>query len=346
MSKIHARAYELGFSLNKQAVFATGVADGKINKMRAVRGFAPSTEQMLKISDRQWFGKGNSWATFSDRIQRSYVLPSVERSCTTLELLWALAFVLGKKTSSRPNSGSNPSEWQHVFEFQDIATNISVLWTSLFEKMGGEWQNKLTGAWLSQFTLTLDRNDHVKLTVEGGGRNLAASTATMPSMSTGNFFTTLLGSATFGPTGAEVDISSSIIGGSITCSQSPEPWYAMGNTAGQEMYLSDVHIGDQIVSGSLNMLVSKTLRDYFLNQTECGLTLTLKSKDTIDSNKHSCVIEIPHIILGQESFGQEGSMVSWTLNLDAESVLKIGSDPLIRFTVLSNIDNTELLVAG
>jgi hypothetical protein len=344
MSNQHARTWEWAFSLNKQTNMATGIVNTQINKKRSIRSFAPSKEMKDRISDKEWFGKGHSFATFSDQITRHYDIATAERSATSLEALFAAAFVLGKVVTTQADSVGNPLEFTHTITFQDLATNKEVLYTSFIEKMGAEYQNKLSGGWVSQFKLTGDRKDHVKLSYQGGARLQVTNAVTMPAITTASFYKTLFGTVTLGPAGAPVDISNQVFGWEFTANQNPQLSYLMGNTAGTESLLSEVLIGNQEAELNLDLKINTTFRDYFLNQTNLELHINAKSPDVITTNVHSMSIIVPHFVVTDEAFSEEGQMVNWKMNVNNDSVLKGAASEYIQIVFVSNIPATELLV--
>jgi hypothetical protein len=349
MSTQNSRSYQRAFSLNKQANIFTAVASAQINKMRSTRGFGPITESEGKISDRSWYGKGHTFSTFAERFSKQYVIPAAESSATSLEALFAAAFVMGNVVTTQPNSATKPLEYQHVVTFQDVIANKEVLYTSLIEKVGTEYQKLLSGAWLSQFTLTGERTDHVRLSYEGGGRKYADSVASLPaSVTSSAILKTLLGTVAFGDSGALGDISAEVLSWNLTVNQDPQPMLLMGNSIGDEMLIREVLIGQQSVGGQCVIKVSAAHRDRFLNQTTCGIQIVCKSSDVVTgtTDPHSLTISIPNLKLANEAFGEEGSSITYTLAFGEDNVLKVGATAPVTLTFINDIDATELLVAA
>ena len=350
MSTINTRAWQLAFSLNRQSVLGTAIADGQLNKMRPTRNFVPIIEEIpAKISDSEWYGKGHTWATFADRVQTRLKINSQERSATSLELLYAAAMVMGNVVSVQPGSGSSANEWRHTVTFQDVITQKYVIPTTMMQKMGTEFQEKIPGCWINSFTIRGVMEDHVQLAFEGGARGpRVASVAAFPAMSTASFYKTLYGRAYAGPVlgGAPAEISASVLSFELTATQNAQPIPLMGNPAGEEMLTTEVLIGKQAVSGNIVVKVDNAMRGWFTNQNQIAFKLALISPDVIDNSKHQCWIDIPVVILDQESMGEQGSTTTYTLNIDPNGVLKIGNgatDPF-KMTFITNISNTELLV--
>lgn len=343
----NSREYEFIFSLNKQATIETQIATAKLNKQRSIRTFAPITEdQPAIVSDVSWFGKGHSQATFRDVIQRQYVINAQERSATSLEALFAAAYVMGNVATTQPDSGTNPNEYQHVITWQDPSISKEVLYTTIGELMGTEYKKVLQGAWLSEFTLSGNRDDHVLLSFAGGGRRYVNSTFVAPGITPASFYKTLFGTVLFGAADAPVAISAEVLSWTVTVTQNPQLMWLMGNSAGDETLLSEVLVGDQHVSGNFVIKINVTHRNRFLNQDTVELVLNCISPDSIDSNKHSMEVRLHNLKIASEDFSEEGQTVAYTLNFDAESVLKTTADEHITLTLISDISSAELLVVA
>ncbi len=347
MPTVHSREYEQIFSLYKQPAIGTQVLDAYLDKQRSIRTLAPARQEHTDITDRQWFGKGHSHPTFVDTIQKRLVIDAQERSATDLELLYAAAYVMGNVVTTQPDSANKPLKYQHILTWQDLSTNKEVLYTSLIEKFGTEIQHKIIGAYLSSFTITGNRDDHVVLSFEGGGREYdTTGVFTSPGITTASFFKTLFGSVSFGDADYASDISAQVLSFNITVSQNPQPMHLMGNGLDKERLLSEVLVGDQTANGSFVIKISSDQRDRFTDETVSELVLGLVSPDTVNGDRKTCEIRVYNLRITDESFGEEGQTISYTLNFNEDSVMKVGSDEHIQITLTSNISDTELLVDG
>ena len=344
MSIVNARDYKLAFSLHKQPEILTPVPNVSIDKCRPLRNFAPITETQLRVSDRQWYGKGTSFPTFSDRIQRTYAFPATERSATSLETLWAAAFVMGKVVSSVPSSAV-PLQYQHVVTFQDTKVNKECLYTTLVEEMGSEWRKALQGTWLGSMTLTGNRDDHVTLSVEGGGRKFTDSPLTMPVVTPASFYKTLYGKMSYGASPTPVDISCEVLSWTLTMGQNPQIMYLMCNSAGEEMSVSQALIGDQVCTGNAVIKVSALQRQRYLDDVEVAFTIFVKGPDLVapGGQQHQVTITVPHCKIVTEAFGLDGTTVTYTLSWGEEGILKIGSEEPVTLTFISNIPTADIL---
>ena len=347
MPTVHTREFEWIFSLNKQTDFLTAIVDGNLNKQRSIRTFAPAREDRpALVSDRQWFGKGHPFATFHDVIQKWYAIDAQERSASNLEALYAAFFVMGKLVTTQPDSVSEPNEYLHTITWQDLSTNKEALYTTLVEKMGTEFVKRLDGCWLNSFTLTGNRDDHVVLSLEGGGRKYQDDVITSPGITTAVFFKTLYGTVSFGLADSPVAISAEVLSWNLTVNQNIQPMWLMGNASGEEQLLSEVLIGDQTVSGSFVIKVNTTHRDRFLNDQTVELVIVAKAPETIDTNQHSMTITLHNLKISEEAWSEEGTTVAYTLNFSEDSVLKTSVDEHLTIAILSDIDSAEIGVAA
>ena len=347
MPIVHSREYEQIFSLYKQTNISTEILDANMNRQRSIRSFAPAVQEQTNITDRQWYGKGHSHPTFVDTIQKRITINGQQRSATDLELLYAAAYVMGNVVTTQPDSAGKPLQYQHIITWQDLSTNKQVLFTSLIEKFGAEIQHKIVGAYLSSFTLTGNRDDHVVLSFEGGGREFdAAGVFTSPGITTASFFKTLFGTVLFGNADSPGAISGSVLSFNLTVSQNPQPLHLMGNAVDDEKYLSEVLIGDQTVSGSVTIKIDTAQRDRFTGETPSELVINLGSPDTVESDKKSCEIRLYNLRISDESWSEEGQTIAYTMNFNEDSVMKTTADEHIQITLITDIDDSQILVDG
>ena len=347
MPTVHTREFEWIFSLNKQADFRTPIADGQLNKQRSIRTFAPAREDRPAIvSDRQWFGKGHPFATFHDKIQKWYVIDSQERSATNLEALYGAYFVMGNNVVTQPDTATNPNEYRHTLTWQDLSSNKTLIPTTIVEKMGSEFTKRLTGGWINSVTFSGNRDDHVTMSLDGGAREYEDDVITSPGISTASFFKTLYGTVSFGLADAPALISAEVLSWTVTISQNIQPMWLMGNSAGEEELLAEVLIGDQTVSASVVIKVNTTHRDRFLNDQTIELQIVAKSPDTIDTNPHTMTIFLHNVKIADESWGEEGTTVSYTMNMSEDSVLKTTADEHLTVQIDTDINAAEIGVTA
>ena len=356
MAILHPRQYEFIFALERQADIETGIDVAMLNKQRSIRTFAPAMEdQPAVISDMEWYGKGHPHATFRDVIQKMYTLPAQDRSATSLEALYALAYVMGNVVSTVPNTAL-PDEHRHVITWQDQSINKQVLYTSMLEKMGNEYHKRITGAWINEVTLTGDRADHVVMSFTGGaGRYVTvpisgAGSIPSPGISPAAFFKTLYGRVRLGAASVPPipDISAQVLSWNITVMQNATPYFLMGNAPGDESLVSLTVIGDQTVSGSVVIFVDEDQRNFYLDQDTIQIDLVCRSPDLTGpgGSQHEMVLSLPTLKFSTEAFGEDEETTTYTMTFDEQSVLKGNTTEHFQATFLSDIDTSELLVVS
>lgn len=350
MDNLHSREFESCFSLLKQADIATALAAADINQKLPYRGFGPPVVEFpTAISDDGWYGRGHNYPTFWDPIQKLVRIPSRQYSMTNLAALFGVGFVMGAVASTQPNSSGYGSVYDHKFTFQDAETNMECVYTSIMEKAGALWQKLINGVVLEQCTIQGAPNDHVSIQWQGFGQNQVDSAAALPGLSTGtSFFNFRRSTISFGASGAQADVSDAITAFTFTANQNPNPRRNAGAAAGEETLISKCIVGKQRVTGSFTLdQMDATLRNLFLNNTECALTLVCIG-DPIAGTPyfHQVTIQIPHFFIPQEQFGEDGELTTVTLPFTEQSVILSGADDYASVTVRSNIDDSELLVTG
>lgn len=340
----------MAFSLNKQAVIGTAMADIALDRMLPFRTFAPSVQEFPNsISDKDWYGKGHSFATFWDPITKQVTVPSREYSLSNLSALFAPAFVMGKLVTTQPNSSTAPTVFDHKFTFQDPISYPETLYTAFIEKMGSIYQRKVIGAVIEQFTLTGQRTDHVVVAWQGFAREMEASVAAMPSMVAQSFFKTICGTFKFNASGSGiVDVSTKLLSWNLTINQAPNKFWLPGNGVGKESFLSKNRVGKQGVSGQMVVLLEDAVQKaLFEANTECELSIVIQG-DLIPTTTYynTVTILIPHFKIPTEAFGEEQDQVSHTLPFNEQTIFKSGSDDVVSITVRGTEDATKLLVAA
>jgi len=350
MSVLRAREMQFAFSLNKQSALSTGIAAAQINKMLPQRGFTPSTQEFPdQVSDRNWYGKGHSFATFKDNIDKRLVIPAREYSMTQHSALFAGAFVLGSLVSSQPNSAVAPTAYDHVFTFQSPTTNPNCIPTSFIEKMGSEYQNLISGAIINSFNIKAERNDHVVLGWEGFARKMASDATSMPSLlASQSFFKLLNADIRFGASGGTyaTNISTDVLSMNVNITQSAKGWWLPGAPSNEENLLSKALIGDQAASGSIVLFIDNARRNLFLNDTECELRITFVGDQIAGVYRNQVQLTFPRVKFSAEAFSEIDMQTAYTLTLSEDTILKGTSDPYLTWAVRAAVNTSELLVAA
>lgn len=349
MSVQRAKDYQYAFSLNKQSAIGTGITPSQINKALPQRGYAQTMLEFPdSVSDKGWYGKGHSFATFQDVIDQLIRVPSREFSLTPVGALHAAAFVLGSLSSTQPSTAAAPTVYDHSFTFQNPTTNPNCLTTSCLEKVGGEYQNLISGLVVNMFQLKADRKDHVTIAWEGFGRKQATNATTMPALTASSFFKILQGDIRLGASGGSyaTNISTEVLSMDLKFTQNAKPWFLPGAASQQESLMSKALIGDQLCSGTLVCFIDSARRNLFINRTECELRLTLVGDAIAGGYYNQIQITFPHVKIATEGFSVIDDQIAYTFNFSEETIFKGTSDPYVTVAVRAAIDASELLVSA
>ena len=138
-----------------------------------------------------------------------------------------------------------------------------------------------------------------------------------------------------------------MLGGQFQVTQNPEPFWVPGESSGNVGKPTYFFRGQQGVTGNLRVLIDNTLLNLFINGTECALTITLiGSQIGITAYNYQVKIEIPHLLIASGEQSEEGQMVALTLAFNEQTVLKKSTDPVVAFTVQTNLIGTDLLATA
>jgi len=336
---------QMAFSLNKQSAIGTAVDVSDVDRMLPYRTFAPATQDFPDaLSDKDWYGKGNSFASFWDPITKRVTLASREYSLSHLSALFAPAMVMGALETTNPNSAQG-TVFAHKFTFQDPKTSPEPIYTTVIEKMGGIYQRAISGVVVEQFTFNGVRTDHVTVAWQGWGRKMETDATSLPALSAQSFFKTILGTFKFSAAPATTNISTKIISWNLTLNQNATPWYMPGSAPGEESLVTRGLIGKQGASGQIVVLLGDAVQKaLFEANTECALQIVLRG-DQIGTTGmyYQVTIEIPHLKIPTEAFGEEQDQVTYTIPFTEQSILYGGVDDYVSVTVQTDEDDSALL---
>jgi hypothetical protein len=337
---VHTQSFELAFAEHKQADIETALTITEIVHNLPFRGFVPMTmDKRVVITDAAQY-KGHSKPTFNKVLQQDYPLASRGYDMTQLSAVIFPYFVLGSRAATQPDVTNAPTVYDQKLTFQ-AETNVNAIPTSMIELYDA--QRLLTGVYINSFQLMASKDDHAVLNWEGFAREFAINADTMPALAASQqFFKLLNATFTFGA-GAGSDVSANVEDFNITVSQNLNRRHNPGNTAGDEKLLSVVHMGQQRVSGSLAVYADTTLRNLFLNHTECVLTVVLDSGVAIEGGlNYQVTVSIPNFYISDESHADDAQTGILTLNFNDESVMQATGEDFFALTVRTNSAHANL----
>ena len=272
-------AYEMlwRFSANRQNALGTPLGDGNLTLSALVSGYDIGKLAHRLISDADRFGKGHPYATSQRKVAQ---MTSLQRALELNDIFagWAAAFCLGSVTSTQPNPTNNPSVYDHVIRWSNLATSKVMPFTTIHEKPWAGLARKLPDLVLASFTLNGRGQDPVQMSLQmlGSGRSSDAP-LTMPTLQTPAFLDDGGAVIKLGPSGAAVDISSRVIEWSVAVNANPDE--ANGRFPSSGLYLGRWWYGAKRTAvPELTLFVNQSdtdILDLFRNDTAQELRINL-----------------------------------------------------------------------
>ncbi len=344
-----SRSLQSAFSLLRQTDVQTAVADGSVDKLRAIIDFAPfQRDRRVSVNDQPWFGRGNNFASFNELLAQSFTMAAQSKAASDLDVLFAAAFVCGAHSAVQPNPVGLPNTWRHDITWAPITTSPEVDYTSFLELLGDTSgtgaKTKYTGVWLGELSISGAFGDFINLSYNGGARRAIDSAAAMPAaVSAASLFVISRSIVRLGANPTPVAIPKRWVSFDLTWNQTPEIKDRNGQPAGQEELLCRVDRGDQVLTGSIGLEFEKSFRDFYRDETLISVEIELVSKDTVDSNAKIMKIIIPSIRFDSEAWSEEGRTAILTLTLGDGSILDTGaSNEPMKIELTTDIDDTEI----
>src|SRR3990172_8070435 len=272
-------AYEMlwRFSANRQSALGTPLGDGNLTLSALVSGYDVAKLAHRLVSNADRFGKGHPYATSQRKVAQT---TSLQRAAELNDIFagWAAAFCLGSVTSTQPNPTNNPSVYDHVIRWSNMATSKVMPFTTIHEKPWAGLARKLPDLVLASFTLNGRGQDPVQMSLQmlGSGRSSDAP-LTMPTLQTPAFLDDGGAVIKLGPSGAAVDISSRVIEWSVAVNANPDE--ANGRFPSSGLYVGRWWYGAKRTAvPELTLFVNQSdtdLLDLFRNDTAQELQINL-----------------------------------------------------------------------
>src|SRR3990172_8307791 len=166
-------AYEMlwRFSTKRQAAIGTALSDPDLSLSALVSGFDVGKLAHRLIPDADRFGKGHGYATSHRKVAQ---MTSLQRTVELNDVFagWVAAFCMGGVTTNQPNPGNNPTVYDHVIKWTNLATSKAMPFTTIHEKPWAGLARKLLDLVVASFTLSGRGQDAVQLSLQmlGSGR--------------------------------------------------------------------------------------------------------------------------------------------------------------------------------
>jgi hypothetical protein len=285
----HAHEMLWRFSTKKQTAMGSVLSDVDLSLSALVSGFDLGKVTHRMVSDADKFGKGHPYATSQRKVAAS---TSLQR---TLELDsvfagWAPAFCMGSVTTTQPNPTNNPSAYNHLIKWSNLAASKAMPFTTIHEKPWSGLARKLPDLVVSSFSLSGRGQDPVQMSIQmlGSGRATDAP-LTPPATAAASYLDGSGAVIRLGSSGSTVDISSRVVDWSVTVQANPDEsngrypssglyvgrwWYGAKRTAVPELTL----LVNQSDTDILDLFRNDTAQELQINIG--GATITSGQSET------------------------------------------------------------------
>jgi hypothetical protein len=280
-----SHAYEMlwRFSTKRQTAIGTALADGNLPLSALVSGFDVGKLAHRMVPDAEKFGKGHPFATSHRKVAQ---MTSLQRTVELNDVLagWTAAFCMGSVTTSQPNPGGNPTAFDHVIKWSNLAASKAMPFTTIHEKPWAGLARKLPDMVVASFALSGRGQDAVQLSFQMMGSGRATDAAmTTPTVSSAAYLDNGGAVIKLGPSGAAVDISNRVVEWSASVEANPDEqagrfpssglyvgrwWYGAKRTAVPELTLL-VNQGDADI---LDLFRDDTAQELQINLRGAAIT--------------------------------------------------------------------------
>jgi hypothetical protein len=336
----------LALSDKKQAAYATILADEVLQAGKRFPLKAPIYGQQDRKfgTDRGYaFGatgySSERWETERD------VADTLQMMGDPYLIAWALAFCMGKVTSTQPNLALNPTAWQHVIKPLDpSADGLDVPVTTIFVGLGeaANLARRIKSLAISSVAIGFAPGDMIDVAAQftGSGEIVSGALAQAPALSRILRLMANDAKLEYGPQGALVDISSEIIGGSLKWSVSNKPDEEHARVPGGGMYRSRAWVDQFDFTLEFQRLVDSTssapLDDHLDETVIEAYKITVPGPQIgVGPEKHSLVIEGKACKAEAVKLQTSGNKVIYEYSITPDHHFKEGANDVCTATVIN-----------
>jgi hypothetical protein len=192
---------------------------------------------------------------------------------------WVAAFCMGSVATSQPNPGGNPTVYDHVIKWSNLATSKAMPYTTIHEKPWAGLARKLPDMVVASFALSGRGQDAVQMSVQMLGSGRATDAAmTAPTLSSASYLDNGGAVIKLGPSGAAVDISGRVVEWSASVEANPDE--QAGRFPSSGLYIGRWWYGSKRTAvPELALLVNQSdadILDLFRNDTAQELQINLR----------------------------------------------------------------------
>lgn len=310
---------------SKQPAWGTPLADAAFTLRQRFDGGAVMERTITRRSDKEYAGKGTSFATNGQITTYDTKFGSFKAELSDNLAGYALAFLMGKETVT-----GAASPYTHTYAF-DESTRTAVP-TSIYAEDTEDLKYKCPDMCVDSLTLTISEIGAImaELAMVGTGYQIPGALTSVPSPSTDTY---LLGSdaaLTFGPVGSPA----SFIGRHMKTTLKLENQLEVHKAPGGGLYGLFVRKGAPKFSLQTTIAAKDTDDVYtiFTNDTACAFTLNVNSGAAAQLN-----ISIPQTHLKATKIGLDKDMIVWELEADETTCYQAAGVAPITIAVINGV---------
>lgn len=318
-----------------QATLAETMADEALTYRARPEATGFFQVEVGKESDYQYAGKGTSFATES-RLITQQSAGEVNTRVDDYLAGWLLAMCMGVDTFTPGTVGPPATPNSHVITWLD--TGAPAQMTNVYIEDAPGLKRKFQDMSVTKVVLSgTDKGSiSAKASLIGTGRYADGAMVTLPALPTAQYLYGSDATVSMGPAGEAVSMSPRILSWEATFDHAND----LFRSCGGGVYPVFPRYGNPIVSLKLVIATDTTsdIRDWTMEQT------LLEVKIAIASGAASLAIDYPNVIIPKSDLGDTDKYVTYTVELDQESILKPAAGQVCTVTVQNQA--TQYLVTA
>lgn len=283
--------------------------------------------ELGKETDYQYAGKGTSFATES-RLITQQSAGEINTRVDDYLAGWLMAMCMGVDTFTLGSAGPPVVPNTHVLTWLDTGAPAQL--TNIYIEDAPGLKRKFQDMSVTKVVLSgTDKGSIMaKASLIGTGRYADGAMVTLPALPTAQYLYGSDAIISMGPAGAPVSMAPRVLSWEATFDHQND----LFRSCGGGVFAVFPRYGNPIVSLKLVIAIDTTsdIRDWMMNET------LLEIKIAITSGAASLTIDYPNVIIPKSDLGDTNKYVTYTVELDQESILKPAGGEVCTATVMNN----------
>ena len=318
-----------------QATLAEAMADADLTYRARPEATGFFQVELGKESDYQYAGKGHSFATES-RLITQQSAGEINARLDDYLAGWELAMCMGVDTFTLGSAGPPVVPNTHVITWADTGAPAKV--TNVYVEDAPGLKRKFQDMSITKVVLSgTDKGSIMsKVSLIGTGRYADVAMAALPVLPTAQYLYGSDAIVSIGPAGAPVSMAPRVLSWEATFDHQND----LFRSCGGGVYPIFPRYGNPTVGLKLVVAIDTTsdIRDWMMNQTLLEISIA------INSGAASLTIDYPNVIIPKSDLGDTDKYVTYTIELDQESILKPAGGEVCTVTVQN--EAAEYLIAA